>query len=1196
MNGQYKNVERKVLQYMQTHDSGGILNMIIALQMNPANRGGNVRMEHMARYAALTLNEADLQVNFSEFGRILSEAYRDNELEDPPINMHSETFAWLDGNHTIFPGVAPFISERLNLLNAALFLTDEQWPEEFYRKTAQAFMLILSLGDMMADRARYEGCIKGGNNARRALDYPKSYTDFGISDCVIKSILYQYGIADEILDDFVLDPEAERESLCTNVADNPLLSKPIIRYKGNYYFLLITNQAEVLYNYVLREAERAGCIEQLTNIIYSAYDRQVKSIFSKMGWSPIAINIGQTPIPNTKEYILRFDTNSYAHLSIVHRDLESPISDQELSDLMSQRLIEVEHLVANHKTPDRYMAIVLYTSARGAWYCRLYDVPQCPLQIWPVQMFVSLAKAENWERFDLFHYADARHRMGRKLVDIDPIDTYAIYKQYAQSFYVTDADVPVITPEANMGYPILQNHKLNLNYHAVERLYDGHPVYVGVFRESEDMPLYKPLYYDENTYLQCIDNGAIPIWVSCEEGKKEADMASMWGDAILYWLHYIIENEDISDCMPHLPQEIKIHFVDTKTERPYVLESIENGVQLLISSVAIKDMMGPDNGEERKLIAVCIDGLTGTKIGKEIVDKYIPIGEAKMIVCYAVDSISEANPMDCLQPLLVMQASQQRLWDELPAWMKEEGKEFSGELMSKDEKTKGLNDMVAVCLAKIKQIAAVFDYPYLLRRAIWHYDTLIWKGEWDKVHTSAQIVCFGKNEEQMSKIRENNLRLVRSSLGLRCLIEYLASQPSNGGAKYIGDYDLEYMVTIMCEAIYYGSIRDQVFFDVGQVRIAHLPSGRYGVNQEQLEDKLFAFHDAYTEQLIDGMIRDYPRVFESKSSEAPHPDDIRDATNAAFKTDWGVSFQEIGEVCGAMSTMCVARAKSVLQMSEETVVAEIMKQSGIDETTIRAAIDKLSLQPREAYLQAPKGYSNTEVYPWRYNREFSFARRFIVKIKDGDGSINLIFGQRNALAAFKQLIYRLVDGQLNVPERDGNIKKIVGRYSEVKGKAFNNQVRAYLQDHTALDVADYDVPIDKEHFHSADKNYGDIDVLAYDKHGGIAYNIECKDTVMAKNIYQMHIEIRKFLGLNEKDRKDALVWKHYRRHEWLCLHKEELADFLGVERVTEIKSVVLTSSVLPVSFLHRQDSPLPIISYHELEEAHGDIGKLMQHL
>lgn len=1181
----------KTIEYMKTHEAADILNLIVALQMNPENRGANIRMERLARYATLTMHEGVQPVNLHEFKKILSEEFVSDYMEDPPTNLHSETFVWVGGNHTIYPGIATNASEILNLMNGVLWLADKHWPEAFLRNVYQAFALILSLGDLMAERAHTKGYLKGGNRQRKPLVYPNSNTDFGISDALMRGILFQRGISQDVLDAFVLDAEKERDALLDEDDSdrNPLLKKPIVKYKDAYYFLLITNQADALRRYVLEQANKYGCLNQLKKNCYDYLWQQLLEVFYKMLWRPVNIDTGEKVLPNTYERVFQFDRNCYAYVCFVH--------DKETKDNapffdITEHVLRVEEKILNQVGQDKhYMSIVLFASMGETSGCTMSKEPIHPILLWSAHVFVGLAKAEHWERFDLFHYADACHRMGRRLVDIDPIDTYAIYKQHTQSFYVTDEGSPLIAPSANMGYLILMNHKKTLNYHAVERLYEEKPVYVGVVRESEDMPLYQPLYSNEKSYLQCIDNGAVPIWVSCEE--DQADIAAIWGEAILYWLHYIIENEDITVHMHHSPQEIKLHIIETPAEQPYRIERIENGALLSISFNAVKEMTGPDNSEERKLIAACIDGLTNTKIGAEIVDKYIPLGEARMMVCYVIDALSEANPTDLLPPLLVVQASQQQLWDELPIWMREAGKEFRGELLSKEEKTKSLNDMVAVCLDKIKQIAAEYDYPYLLKRAIWHYDTLIWKGERDKVHTPAKIVCFGKNEEQINKIRENELRLVRSSLGLRCLIEYLASQPYIGGTKYIGDYDLEYLVTIMCEAIYYGSICDQVYFDVGQVRIAHLPSGRYGINQDQFEDKLFAFHGAYSEQLIDGMIRDYPKVYARKLSKAPHPDDIQNATNAAFQADWGVSFQEIGQICGAMSTMCVNRSKSVLQMPAEAVVAELREQLVIDESTIRAAIDRLSLQPRETYLKAPDGYGNNEVYPWRYNREFSFSRRFIVKTKDSDGVVNLIFGQRNALAAFKQLIFRLVEGQLNVPDRDRNIKKIVGRYSEEKGKAFNDQVRAYLKEHTDLDVAEYDVPIDKEHFPSADKNYGDIDVLAYDKHSGIAYNIECKDTVMAKNIYQMHIEIRKYLGLNEQDRKDALIWKHYRRHEWLCLHKKELADFLRVEQVKEVKSVVLTSAVLPVSFLRSNDSPLPIVSYHDLEGAQGDLRRLV---
>ena len=143
-----------------------------------------------------------------------------------------------------------------------------------------------------------------------------------------------------------------------------------------------------------------------------------------------------------------------------------------------------------------------------------------------------------------------------------------------------------------------------------------------------------------------------------------------------------------------------------------------------------------------------------------------------------------------------------------------------------------------------------------------------------------------------------------------------------------------------------------------------------------------------------------------------------------------------------------------------------------------------------------------------------------------------------------------------------------------------------------LMVVDYDVKIDPRHLESVDRNYGDIDVLAFDRDLEVLYNIECKDTVMAKNIYQMYLEIRKYLGLNEDEKKDALIWKHYHRHEWLREHKQEMANYLKVAEVKDVKSIVVTSTVLPLTYLKGNESPLPIVSYRDMVMAEGDMGAL----
>ena len=96
--------------------------------------------------------------------------------------------------------------------------------------------------------------------------------------------------------------------------------------------------------------------------------------------------------------------------------------------------------------------------------------------------------------------------------------------------------------------------------------------------------------------------------------------------------------------------------------------------------------------------------------------------------------------------------------------------------------------------------------------------------------------------------------------------------------------------------------------------------------------------------------------------------------------DWNVSLTQIYSYIGAMYGLCVDNHKSVMDVSLSELQVEIMNRSedkNVD--SIYSFIDKFSLKERNNPLVAPDGYKNYEVYPWAYNREFSYLRRCIVQ-------------------------------------------------------------------------------------------------------------------------------------------------------------------------------------------------------------------------
>lgn len=69
----------------------------------------------------------------------------------------------------------------------------------------------------------------------------------------------------------------------------------------------------------------------------------------------------------------------------------------------------------------------------------------------------------------------------------------------------------------------------------------------------------------------------------------------------------------------------------------------------------------------------------------------------------------------------------------------------------------------------------------------------------------------------------------------------------------------------------------------------------------------------------------------------------------------------------------------------------------------------------------------------------------------------------------------------------------------------------------------------------------------------------------------------------ERDKKRALVLKHLRRHRWVTEHINEVAKHIGVAVTPRVKSMMLTATVIPTSYLKREKIPMSILNYPELK-------------
>ena len=310
-----------------------------------------------------------------------------------------------------------------------------------------------------------------------------------------------------------------------------------------------------------------------------------------------------------------------------------------------------------------------------------------------------------------------------------------------------------------------------------------------------------------------------------------------------------------------------------------------------------------------------------------------------------------------------------------------------------------------------------------------------------------------------------------------------------------------------------------------------------------------------------------------------------DEINEAFLNDWGVSYEALLQLLYSCYILAMKEKKSVLDMPEKEFMAAIIEICPeLSEEVISNCMQHLSLEKRDDYLTPPGGMDWKEVLPWIYNRELSYLRRPIVRWFMPDGEVHIICGFRSCLTAGMQLKDLLYSGRLrNVGKK---LENLLGKFESAKGTSFNDAVREWLKKNTTLKVWDYDVLMKPKGAFVTSEDYGDIDVLAYNASANVVYSIECKNTNTAKNVREMKKEMDDYLGRGdnpEKDKKKALVLKHLRRHKWMVENIETVRDFVGADSNPVVKSMMLTSEVIPTSYLRKEDTPLSILNFQELK-------------
>jgi len=1198
--------------FFSEYNSIDLLKSFAGLTLLAQNHGKNVRFEELSRMCLRNFNDDKPNVSQAALTTFLNENYPSHYLEDPVTNLFTDLITFYGGDYIIFPGITEggsYVPSKL--LTAIYNWPDSGIPDRFKSNCMHAALLILNLSDRVATRLGYgryqfeevENTLISIPGSTRLAELKAAVT---FSEEEMTQLLQSEQIAKEALNMFVLDihdPEIAND----HIEESPLLAKPIIHHNGEYIITSPATLSYALVDFIHSEARTSGCLPAVSNAYHNVIWNYTQLHLKQLSFSRIDIPaISENTDPTIREAIYRFDDDKLAFVQ--YRTSGEATHEQRKQQIINSTLALPEFV--GHQFMD-----ISLISSMGQDMFFMYGNTENSVSIgMPIYDFDTMVKLKEHDAIDLWNFANARDSQipGSNMFGASFLDVFKVYKENDDSFYVSDDSSGVIL-HVEPGYAgsLYQEAKLLSDEHSVTRLVEGRLANIPVTRKDKYAPIYCSIdELSEGNLNMAVEGFPLPVWVSPNKNSFDIPTAARglyfeMTDAIAFWLWQCQEfiNVDLSNLEQapiafrfEFEQDDRFNPIERNFERDPALAShfnisIDgNTISISIPPSIIPYLYGADNQGERELTRQILLGINllleaqqkptiETERINQIVDAAAPLGVKKKI--FILDSADNLllDPSNLTSHRYLQGYNVNTILNSLipglgnlcPA---------VGEITDKAVKTKLTRDVVMRVLLPMLQ-TTISQYPNepLLKRLINLNESLIHKREELRVKTPTRIACFVTQEQQTSDLQDSLAKLNQTTIAVRCLIEHLAAEPSTGN-KIISTTAIDELVAIMNAIIDWGSMGDQIEFDLFEIEMGILPSGRIGTSKQLFREIFDPYHASKSKENVRDAQDTFEQVFPQLNPM--EGSDVPESLDNAFTEEFGISFTRLCEVVNDLGIVAYSQPNACATMLKKDLFIGINKHDHTyTEEEFNTAIAYLSLFNRGKVHRVPAGFDNIDISPWRFNRRLSLLRKPLVLVDNPTDPDNptVYWGFRQLLSSRTYWYDQCTTNRLRVSE-DGPVQRVLGKLAQHNGKRL---VESVLNEFDTDDlVIDSEVPINPKSDLNNDTDIGDVDVLVIDTSTKAIYSLECKSMAPSRNIKEMIGEVDKLFG---SDSEKGWIDKHVERDTWLKSNLDQLSTKYGLDLSDyTVKSLFVTQEDMLTPYLKTRQLAMPFVTLYDLKE------------
>lgn len=841
----------------------------------------------------------------------------------------------------------------------------------------------------------------------------------------------------------------------------------------------------------------------------------------------------------------------------------------------------------------------------------------------------TIFHAPGIDRLTLWYFAKALHRLHKstRVLSFSVVDTFAIYRDAHDSFYLSDDAAPHLMNVATGSGQELRDEAARAAGSPFA-LY-GNGISRALACHGDASPV-SVILADPGVCFARL--GELTAWARCRlqpestasgldihpHGTPELQLP----ESITYWLWQLHITEPSLLSTPPGVSELQ---VETQITRPHYdpddlhdsgtghenwvahnpsatdLDPIVPGAgtvgfTLVARPPSSTPETGPPNHVDRQLIKALIDGLASINTRPDdwpadrraaIVDAVAPAGYKEMTHIVRADDSLLLWPGTLPPARRVNDATTAQILDRLGEHLAAAG--FRRGPIPDEDRTNFLNEHVTgYFIGLLEREVPELDAATALPRLVAMYEALLHESAADAERLPTRIACFGEHASDVKRIQRHRQSGTTSSISLRFLIEYVAAHAPTGSATLTNEkYDL--LLAIASEVVNKGMLSDTLRRRLTDHQISVLASDRLGISGEQ--EAYAKAVTAFTEDLTTRTVRqaaelarsvldttndmDATRTPSDVTSDDPtEPETPLQDLDVLATAEYGFSYTQLVAACGALiDASRESGQEDIGSLDEPTVRRVICESTGMGDANAQVMLDALTLAPVEDY------WAGTDAYPWRFNRDRSYLRRPLVAMPSASSDAReLLFGHRNVWLTPRHWLERHLTGRLRA--KSPEMKRALAAQRDAKGAEFETEI-----EHTARGAGIHAVVRRFKKAGSLDlgnvdgKDLGDVDVLLVSPRGTVVA-IEAKALETGRTPGELANEVDSLTNGPK-----AATTRIKDRVAVLTRHLREVEQALGLTHDPRRRIVPLVVTDAPLLGNYLSTSEVTIVALDELVDA-----------